>query len=281
MNISDYIRNQPRVVVIILGIVLVATAAIADYVTGSDLSFLLFYLIPVYFFVWFTTRKIGVIVSIVCAAIWAAENIINRAYIYHSSVSYLNISIEIVFFFIVAYLICLLKEAMGINEELARKDTLTGVMNRSAFYDIADRERLRLERYLRPFTVTYIDIDNFKIINYRFGHHAGDRLLRCVAETIKGSLRKIDIVSRFGGDEFTILLPETGAEAAQVVLSRLRNVLLNIMEKNEWSVTFTFGTVTFLKAPVSVEEMMKKVGSVMYSGKDSGMNTIEHEIVSA
>jgi PleD family two-component response regulator len=53
------------------------------------------------------------------------------------------------------------------------------------------------------------------------------------------------------------------------------------MEKNEWSVTFTFGTVTFLKAPVSVEEMMKKVGSVMYSGKDSGMNTIEHEIVSA
>ncbi len=281
MNISDYIRNQPRIVVIILGIVLVTTAAIADYVTGSDLSFLLFYLIPVYFFVWFATRKIGVIVSIICAAIWAAENIINRAYIYHSPVSYLNISIEIVFFFIVAYLICLLKEAMGINEELARKDTLTGVMNRSAFYDIADRERLRLERYSRPFTVTYIDIDNFKIINYRFGHHAGDRLLRCVAETIKGSLRKIDIVSRFGGDEFTILLPETGAEAAQVVLSRLRNVLLNIMEKNEWSVTFTFGTVTFLKAPVSVEEMMKKVGSVMYSGKDSGMNTIEHEIVSA
>jgi len=281
MNISEYIRNQPRIVVIILGIVLVAIAATADYVTGSDLSFLLFYLIPVYFFVWFTTRKIGVIVSVVCAIIWAAENIINRAYIYHSPVSYLNISIEIVFFFIVAYLICLLKEAMGINEELARKDTLTGVMNRSAFYDIADRERLRLERYSRPFTVTYIDIDNFKIINYRFGHHAGDRLLRCVAETIKGSLRKIDIVSRFGGDEFTILLPETGAEAAQVVLSRLRNVLLNIMEKNEWSVTFTFGTVTFLKAPVSVEEMMKKVGSVMYSGKDSGMNTIEHEIVSA
>jgi len=281
MNISDYIRNQPRIVVIIFGIFLIAISAIADYVTGNDLSFLLFYLVPVYFFVWFTTRKIGVIVSIICVAIWVAETIVNRAYPYYSHVSYLNISIEIVFFFIVAYLLCLLKEAMGINEELARKDTLTGVMNRSAFYDIADRERLRLERYSRPFTVTYIDIDNFKIINYRFGHHAGDRLLRCVAETIKGSLRKIDIVSRFGGDEFTILLPETGAEAAQVVLSRLRNVLLNIMEKNDWSVTFTFGTVTFLKAPASVEEMMKKVGSVMYSGKDSGMNTIEHEIVSA
>jgi diguanylate cyclase len=102
-----------------------------------------------------------------------------------------------------------------------------------------------------------------------------------MADTIKRNLRKVDLVSRFGGDEFTILLPETGAEAAQVVLSRIRNVLLNIMEKNEWPVTFTFGTVTFLKAPASVEVMMKKVGSVMYSGKDSGMNTIEHEVVSA
>lgn len=281
MNISDYIANQPRMLVIMLGVILIAIAGIIDYVTGSDLSFLLFYLVPVYFFVWFTTKRIGVIVSIICVAIWAIDNISNRIHPYNSSMSYLNISIEVVFFFIVIYLLCLLKEAMGINEELARKDTLTGVMNRSAFYDLADREISRLERYSRPFTVTYIDIDNFKIINYRFGHHTGDKLLRCVAETIKNSLRKIDAVSRFGGDEFTILLPETGAEAAQVVLSRLRNVLLNIMEKNEWSITFTFGTVTFLKAPASVEEMMKKVGSVMYSGKDSGMNTIEHEIVSA
>jgi len=64
-------------------------------------------------------------------------------------------------------------------------------------------------------------------------------------------------------------------------LSRIRNILLNNMDSNEWPVTFTFGTVTFLKAPVSVEEMMKKVGGVMYSGKDSGMNTIEHEVVNA
>jgi diguanylate cyclase (GGDEF)-like protein len=175
----------------------------------------------------------------------------------------------------------MLKEEMGINEELIRIDTLTGAMNRSAFYDIATLEIARMERYMHPFTVAYIDIDNFKMINYRCGHKTGDQLLCTMADTIKRNLRKVDLVSRFGGDEFTILLPETGAEAAQVVLSRIRNVLLNIMEKNEWPVTFTFGTVTFLKAPASVEVMMKKVGSVMYSGKDSGMNTIEHEVVSA
>ena len=281
MNLSDFLRKQPKPLLIAIGLIFTVTAVIADRISGDNLSFLLFYLIPVYFFVWFTTRRIGVLVSIFCAALWLAENISCKMQIYHVKVAYLNMSIEMVFFFLVTYLLCMLKEAMGINEELSRTDVLTGAMNRSAFYDIAGREISRIERYVRPFTVAYVDIDNFKIINYRFGHNAGDRLLCFVADTMKKNLRKIDLISRFGGDEFTILLPETGAEAAQVVLSRIRNVLLNIMEKNGWPVTFTFGTVTFLKSPSSVEEMMKKVGSVMYSGKDSGMNTIEHEVVGA
>jgi len=279
--IEDFIRKQPRILLITAGLILIVTAAVADHLTGDNLSFLLFYLIPVCFFVWFTTRRIGVLASILCAVTWMSENISDKICVYHAKVSYLNMSIELVFFFLVTYLLCMLKEAMGVNEELARLDTLTGAMNRTAFYDMAGREISRLERYMRPFTVAYVDIDNFKMINYRNGHRAGDQLLCSMAATIRQNLRKVDLVSRFGGDEFTILLPETGAEAAQVVLSRIRNVLLNTMEKNEWPVTFTFGTVTFLKAPASVEAMMKKVGSVMYSGKDSGMNTIEHEVVSA
>ena len=167
------------------------------------------------------------------------------------------------------------------TQELAIRDGLTGLFIRRYFIERFDEEVKRASRNQSSFSLLMIDIDNFKVINYRFGHHTGDKLLCSVTDTIRKSLRKVDLVSRFGGDEFTVLLPETGAEAAQVVLSRIRNVLLNIMEKNEWPVTFTFGTVTFLKAPSSVEEMMKKVGSVMYSGKDSGMNTIEHEIVSA
>lgn len=281
MSLSDSLRRKPRMLLIAIGSLLIAAAWIADRVTGHDLSFLLFYLIPVYYFIWFTTKRFGIIASIICAVVWAVENISSRISVNNTNIAYFNMSVETVFFFLTTYLLCMLKEAMGINEELSRMDALTGTMNRNAFYDIAAREISRLERYMRPFTVAYIDIDNFKVINYRFGHNAGDRLLCAMADTMRKSLRKVDLISRFGGDEFTILLPETGAEAAQVVLSRIRNVLLNIMEKNEWPVTFTFGTVTFLKAPSSVEEMMKKVGSVMYNAKDSGMNTIEHEIVSA
>lgn len=281
MSVAYSIRNLPEILLMFLGAIIVGVSAYIDHVTGQNLSFLCFYLIPVSFFVWFTTRRIGVLVSVLCAMLWFIENAADKTHVFHSEVSYLNMSIEIVFFFLATFLLCSLKEALGINEELARVDALTGAVNRRAFYDLAGREIARLERHKHPFTVAYMDIDNFKVVNYRFGHKAGDQLLRSVADTVRKNLRKLDIISRFGGDEFTILLPETGAEAAQVVLSRMRNVLLNIMETNKWPVTFTFGTVTFLKPPSSVEEMVKKVGSLMYSGKDSGMNTIEQEIVDA
>ncbi|MBI5123908.1 MAG: GGDEF domain-containing protein [Candidatus Omnitrophica bacterium] len=278
MSLAYNLRKQPRHILLAAGLLLLVAAVLIDRLAGNNLSFLLFYLIPVYFFIWFISRRFGVIVSIASALIWLLGNIIERSNVINTTTSYLNLSIELVFFFLVTYLLCVLKEALGINEELIRTDLLTGVMNRNAFYDLAGKEIWRLERYQRPFTIAYVDIDNFKIINYRLGNQAGDHLLRSVSDTMCKNLRKVDLVSRFGGDEFTILLPETGAEAAQVVLSRMRNVLLNVMEKNGYSLTFTFGTVTFLKSPGTVEEMMKKVSSVMYAAKDSGMNTIEHEV---
>lgn len=281
MTVASYIRKQSQIAVAVSGLLIVGIATILDHVTGQDLAFLCFYLIPVSYFIWFTTRRLGTLIAVLCSIIWFAENITDKAHLFHSHILYLNMSVEVVFFFLATLLVCVLKDALGINEELARADALTGAINRSVFYDLAGREIARLERYKRPFTVAYMDIDNFKVINYRFGHNTGDRLLCSVADTVRKNLRKLDIISRFGGDEFTILLPETGPEAAQVVLSRVRNVLLNTMENNKWPVTFTFGTVTFLKAPSSVEEMMKKVGGLMYTGKDSGMNTIEQEIVNA
>ncbi len=281
MSAAHKIRSLPKILLIALGFLISGGAAYIDYATGQNLSFLCFYLIPVSFFIWFTTRRIGVLISVLCATIWFIENTSDKAYLFRFEASYLNMSIELVLFFLVTLLLSYLKKSLDLNEELSRIDALTGAVNRRAFYDLAGREIARLERHKYPFTVACMDIDNFKVVNYRFGYKTGDQLLRSVADTVRKNLRKLDIVSRFGGDEFTILLPETGAEAAQIVLSRMRNILLNVMETNKWPVTFTFGTVTFLKAPSSVEEMVKKVGSLMYSGKDSGMNTIEQEIVNA
>ena len=156
MSAAYKIRSLPKIPLIALGSLISGGAAYIDYATGRNLSFLCFYLIPVSFFVWFTTRRIGALVSVLCATVWFIGNASDKAHLFRSEISYLNMSIELVFFFLVTLLLCSLKEALGINEELSRRDALTGAVNRSAFYDLAGREIARLERYKHPFTVAYI-----------------------------------------------------------------------------------------------------------------------------
>lgn len=190
-----------------------------------------------------------------------------------------NLTTKTALFVILSVILLTLKNTLNRESELVRTDSVTSIANRRYFYEIAGTEANRLGRYKRPFTVAYIDIDNFKMINYRFGYNSGDSLLASVAQALKKNIREVDVASRFGGDEFALLLPETGAEAAQVVLSRLRTKLLDLMQREEWPVTFSFGVVTFMTPPPSVEEMMKKAAILMYSAKNLGPNMIDQEIV--
>lgn len=191
-----------------------------------------------------------------------------------------SIATKLLFLFIILYLLSELKDALKRERELARTDNLTKIANRKSFYDLAASETNRLRRYKHPFTAAYLDIDNLKMVNYRFGYGTGDQLLQSVAEAVKKNIRDVDIVSRFGGDEFALLLPETGAESAQIVLSRLRTKLLDLAQKNEWPVTFSFGVATFISPPESVEAMMKMVSGLMYSAKDAGPNMIDQNVFS-
>jgi diguanylate cyclase (GGDEF)-like protein len=193
-------------------------------------------------------------------------------------VSYWNLSASLILFFVIAYLAPELKDALRREKELVATDALTGVANRHTFYKLAAAEMGRLRRYKRPFTVIYIDIDNLKMVNYRHGHNAGDNILEIVAKTIKGNIREVDAVARFGGDEFAVLLPETASEQAQVVSSRLRSRLLDAVEKAEKAVSFSMGVVTFTTPPESVEDMMKKATVLMYAAKNSGTNMIEQDV---
>jgi len=141
------------------------------------------------------------------------------------------------------------------------------------------RKKIYYNKYRQPFSVVYIDIDNFKNINDNLGHNVGDRLLCSVAKMIKQNIRVIDILARLGGDEFGIFLSETGAEAAGLVASKLKNKLFCLMQGNGWSVTFSMGVVTFEIFPDSVDEMIKAADSQMYAAKKKGKNRIHYKIV--
>jgi diguanylate cyclase (GGDEF)-like protein len=110
-------------------------------------------------------------------------------------------------------------------EYLARFDPLTGVANRRYFVEMVEAEMARSSRYVKPLSILMMDIDQFKEVNDVHGHQAGDNVLQALCETCKIVLRTVDIVGRWGGDEFAILLPETPTAIAVQVAERLRGTI--------------------------------------------------------
>ncbi len=172
-----------------------------------------------------------------------------------------------------------LQTALLREQEIARIDPLTHVANRRALYELGETELLRARRYRRPLTFVSIDLDNFKQVNDALGHGTGDAVLVSVASALRGELRATDIVARMGGDEFAIILPETGAESARVVLDKLHAKLLEAAESNDWRVTFSIGAVSFLSAPDSLEEAMRLADDTLYSTKHQGKNAVSVAVV--
>ena len=123
------------------------------------------------------------------------------------------------------------KENLRLLEEvkkLAVLDPLTGVNNRRAFFEVAEREFSRSVRYQRPLAVIMIDVDKFKSINDTYGHPVGDVVLISIAETIRAQLRDLDLFARYGGDEFIALLPEIDFNRGNLIAERITTAVSSL-----------------------------------------------------
>lgn len=278
MNVKEYLDKQSKWHLITLGFAIVVLVGVIDHITGPELFVSIFYLLPIFLVTWFTERWMGVTISIVSAITWLITDFTaGHAYSY-PAIPYWNMIVRLGTFLIMTLILSALKKALEHEKELARTDPLTGVANGRYFITLADMEINRARRYKHSFTVVYIDLDNFKTVNDHFGHSTGDALLRSVAHTIRNNIRATDIVGRLGGDEFAILLPETGPEPAEVITRKVQKVNLDVMQKNEWPVTFSIGVVTFVSPPSTVDEMLKISDGVMYAAKKTNKNAIKYEI---
>jgi len=160
--------------------------------------------------------------------------------------------------------------ALDNEKSLSRSDHLTHLANRRAFEESLDMECKRSRRYNRPITLVYMDLDDFKQVNDGRGHQTGDQVLAAVAEALRSSLRATDTVARLGGDEFAILLPETDAQVAPVIMKKLNAVLQNLVQRTRWPVGFSFGVVSFPAPLDSPEAMLAVADKLMYQAKRSG-----------
>ncbi len=273
-QIYQFLASKSQSFILVLAFSLVIIIGILDYLTGSVVEIDFFYLLPLSMVTWFTSTQAGIVTAVLATMVWALANKVISQISQIGAGDLWNTSIELALFLAFISLLLLLKREFWKLDELASEDSLTGVANRRSFNRVAVAEMNRSQRFGSPFSVVYIDIDNFKTINDAQGHNAGDALLRKVATTIREHCRNVDTIARLGGDEFAILFPETNVEETKHIIEKIRSLLADSVANQSWPVTFSMGVVTFSEPPASAEEMMGFVDRVMYSVKKQGKNGI-------
>ena len=165
-------------------------------------------------------------------------------------------------------------------EEIAMKDELTEIANRRSFMQKIQDEFMRANRYLTPLTILMLDTDNFKSINDTYGHAAGDQVLRRVAIVFGEYLRETDFPGRLGGDEFGIILPNTGLDDALQLAERLRAILAKQrveMHNNIIQFTMSIGVAEFQGKNDSLDNLFRRADISLYQAKNDGRNQVSYK----
>ena len=165
------------------------------------------------------------------------------------------------------------------QRSLSRRESLTGCFNRRAFYELFPREVERARRLGHGVAIVFIDIDFFKGINDRFGHETGDRVLQQLSARLRGLIRETDLLFRWGGEEFVVLMPHTGPGEAPVLGERIRVAVSErpfvASESNRLvAVTVSVGVAFSSAWPVNPDELLASADAACYRAKSRGRNQV-------
>lgn len=163
-------------------------------------------------------------------------------------------------------------------QRLAITDPLTGIFNRRMFLELADKEIARSQRTGAPLSVLMLDIDHFKSVNDRYGHQAGDMVIMRVVEAVQSCLRREDLLVRYGGEEFCVLLPGVAVDQATLLAERSREAVakLRIQHRGDiLTVTISVGVALLRRSKnESVEELVSRADEALYAAKRAGRNRV-------
>ena len=243
-----FIPRSKSAVFIVAGF-LVLCIGVVDALTGYEITLGFFYAAPVMLVTWHYGFWPGAFLSIATiVGMFAVDNFVTRHIPFPSNdfVPYWNTAIRLSYFILIVWILDKLRSALIREHMYARRDFLTGIANSLAFDERMQAEIDRARRYGHPVSVAFMDCDDFKQVNDRFGHKVGDRLLRTVAQEMQKYLRTVDVLARMGGDEFAVLLPETGAEQALAVMQKLQDRMARTAAVRERAVSFSIGIATLL-----------------------------------
>ncbi len=272
--VDNYLSARSPFQLGIYSLVLLAIVGTIDFATGYELSFSIFYAIPVGLSAWYLGRRFGLLFSILSALVlFLVDAAAGHPYIGTTS-PYWNTGVPLGFFLIITVLLDTLHRALDALASQAQRDGLTGLLNDRTF-----RERCRpafslAARHGRTVALGYIDLDGFKGINDQSGHAVGDQVLREVAAAIMKLLRGTDFAGRLGGDEFGVLLVETTPDGPKTFFARLHDALNALAAKHSWPLGISIGVGVFNPPPTTPDDGIKYADDLMYRVKHSGKNRV-------
>lgn len=273
-RLADWFEEIPPVGAVAIAAAIVALVGVLDLATGG-LSLTDLYLVATFVGAWRAGIWGGLAVTALCgAAMFVTDRLLGFTSLLHLR----NRAIQLSLMAVVSILVTALKRSYSALRQLAHHDPLTGLDNRQAFIDRAELELAIARRDGRPFTVAYMDLDDFKAVNDAFGHAEGDRALRAVADVLRRRVRAADACARLGGDEFAVLLRVASPEAAVRALEQLRRELAAEMERGGWRVGFSTGAVTVKKFDGTLGEALHIADGLMYEAKRAAKGSLRHEV---
>jgi diguanylate cyclase (GGDEF)-like protein len=250
-------------------VLLVCLIGYLDCATGTEARVFPLYYLPIAAGALLVSRAVGLGLAAFSSIFWVLSMYWGGS-TWSIGMFTFNAVTQMASFGLIALLVGSLVRRFEVERDLSRTDALTSLPNGRSFYEIAAVLIAGARRSGRPFTVAYVDLDNFKAVNDSRGHLQGDQALRAVAEVLRHATRASDVAARLGGDEFAVLLPDTGPEPARTVLERLLGMIADAMRQREWPITASIGAVSFPKAPATVEAAVHAADSLMYRVKERG-----------
>lgn len=258
-----------------LSIILIILIGLLDYFTGAELRIYPLYYIPIMLGAWNSRLRSAVLLAGLSALVWILSNYYAGLRFSHTYMWLVNASAQFVSFLLMGGLIVRLRTANAQEKMLAHSDNLTKLMNARAFYERLEYELARAQRYGRPLTIGYLDLDDFKTVNDHLGHRAGDNVLCLIADLLRSLVRSSDALARLGGDEFAIILTETDREQSRTVFAKILAVLKEKMKEKEIPITASIGVVSYPENTLSAEDLISCADSIMYRAKEAGKNRVE------
>jgi len=269
---SRTVTRRERLVLMVGGTVWIALTGVLDYVTGVEIRLLPLYLLPICLVGWRLGYKSTLTAAWLSALAWFGANYAGGVVYSSATIWVANTISQGIAFSIVGALMVFARRSYWLADERARTDSLTSLLNGRAFAEDAARLMALCERHKRPVTVAYLDLDDFKRVNDRFGHARGDQVLAIVARVLFAAARDTDLVARIGGDEFALLLAETDETGAGVVLDRVRTSMTAAFENEPGGVTVSVGAIVSTGRHPTVDTLLKEADALLYKAKGSGKN---------